>query len=368
MERFEITIIGAGVVGLAVASEIPSGNNLVIERHETFGRETSSRNSEVIHAGIYYPTGFLKSKLCVEGNRDIYSICRENNINHKNITKIIVAENEGEERDLEKLYKQGINNDVMGLRLITRDVVKKLEPNINAISGIFSPTTGILDTHSLMRYFELKAKNRGVTFAYSCELIGAEKTDSGYKISVKDSDGEIYSFFTHILINCAGLNSDKVANMLGLNEYKLYYCKGEYFKVGGGKGKYLNRLVYPHPTATSLGVHTVLDLQGQLKLGPNAFYTKEINYDVNTEHLTEMYESAHKFLPFIEKDDLAPDMSGIRPKIQKEGEPMKDFVIKHEYEKGLEGFINLVGLESPALTSSPAIAKYVASLIDQITR
>lgn len=363
MEKFNITIIGAGIVGLAIASEIPQGNNLVIEKHESFGKETSSRNSEVIHAGIYYPTGFLKATLCVEGNELIYKICKEKNINHKKFGKIIVAVNEDEERDLGKLYEQGVKNCVPGLKAISKKEIKEMEPNINALSGIYSPNTGIVDTHSLMRHFELKAKSKGATFAYGCELVGAEKINSEYKITVKDSDGELFDFSTKILINCAGLNSDKVAGMLGINDYKLHYCKGEYFKVGGGKHKYINRLVYPHPTETSLGIHTVLDLQGQLKLGPNAFYVNEIDYDVDPKNKNSMCESAKKYLPFIQLEDLTPDMSGVRPKLQAEGEHVKDFVIQEESKKGLPGLINLIGIESPGLTAAPAIARYVLKLI-----
>lgn len=364
MEKFDITIIGAGVVGLSIAAEIPQGNNLVIEKHESFGKETSSRNSEVIHAGIYYPTGFLKARLCVEGNELIYRICNENNIQCKKMGKIIVAVNEEEETDLGNLYKQGIKNCVPGINIISKEEIKKVEPNINAISGIYSPNTGIVDTHNLMRHFELKAKSKGTTFAYGCELIGAEKINSEYKITIKDSDGELYDFVTRILINSAGLNSDKVAEMLGINDYKLHYCKGEYFKVGGGKQKYINRLVYPHPTETSLGIHTLIDLQGQLKLGPNAFYVSELNYDVDSSHAHSMWESARKYLPFIELEDLTPDMSGIRPKLQAEGEHVKDFVIQDEHKRGMPGFINLIGIESPGLTCAPAIARYVLSLIN----
>lgn len=365
MENFEVTIIGAGIVGLAVASEIPYKDSLVIERHESFGKETSSRNSEVIHAGIYYPTGFLKARLCVEGNEMIYKICKENNINHKNLGKIIVAIDEEEEKDLQKLYAQGIANGVPGLMIITKEEIKSMEPNVNAISGMYSPSTGIVDTHGLMRHFELKAKSNGITFAYGCELTGIERTGGGYKLTVRDSDGEMYDFITRILINCAGLGSDKVAEMLGITEYKLHYCKGEYFHVGGGKNRFINRLVYPHPTETSLGIHTVLDLQGQLKLGPNAFYVDEINYDIDPCHTEELFESAKKYLPFIELEDLSPDMAGIRPKLQAEGEPVKDFVICHEHKRGFESFINLVGIESPGLTSAPAIAKYVLNLLQR---
>lgn len=363
MEKFDITIIGAGIVGLAIASEIPQGNNLVIERHESFGKETSSRNSEVVHAGIYYPTGFLKARFCVEGNELIYRICEENNINHKKLSKIIVAVNEEEKHDLEKVYKQGIENGVPGLRLISREEVKRMEPNVNGVLGIYSPNTGIIDTHSLMRHFEVKAKGKGVTFAYGCELIGIEKTGSEYKLTIRDSDGELYNFITRILINSAGLNSDKVAGMLGITEHKLHYCKGEYVRVGSGKNKFISRLVYPHPTEISLGIHTVLDLQGQLKLGPNAFYVDELNYDVDPAHAREMWESARRYLPFVELEDLTPDMSGIRPKLQGPDDPVKDFVICHEGERGLEGFINLIGIESPGLTAAPAIARYVLSLM-----
>lgn len=400
MEEFDITIIGAGIVGLAIASEIPQGDNLVIERHENFGKETSSRNSEVIHAGIYYPTGFLKARLCVEGNELIYRLCKDNNINHKQLGKIIVAVNNEEEKDLENLYRQGISNGVGGLRIVPKEEIKRLEPNVNAVSGIYSPTTGIVDTHSLMRYFELKAKGKGATFAYGCELVAAEKVGSAYKLTIKDSDGEVYNFATRILINSAGLNSDKVSGMLGITEYKLHYCKGEYFKVGGGKHKYISRLVYPHPTETTLGIHTVLDLQGQLKIGPNAFYVDPVrksradllksdpsflvkdlsrcyitfglsngvdslNYDIDPAHANSMWESVSQYLPFIELEDLTPDMSGIRPKLQAEGEPVKDFVIQDEASRGLPGFINLIGIESPGLTAAQAIARYVLNLIEK---
>lgn len=360
MERFDITIIGAGVVGLAIASELPQGNNLVIERHEGFGKETSSRNSEVVHAGIYYPTGFLKTRLCVEGNELIYRICKENNINYKKLGKIIVATTQEEADDLERVYRQGVENGVPGLRIISSEEIKRLEPNINAVSGIYSPTTGIVDTHSLMKHFESKAKSRGVIFAYGCELVGAEE---GYKLTVRDSDGQFFKFMTDILINCAGLCSDKVAGMLGV-KYKLHYCKGEYFKVGGGKNRYISHLIYPHPTGISLGIHTVLDLQGQLKLGPNAFYVDKLNYDVDPDHATQMWESARMYLPFIELKDLSPDMSGIRPKLQGPGEPVRDFVIRED----LPRFINLIGIESPGLTASPAIARYILGLIHDMVK
>lgn len=366
MEKFNITVIGAGIVGLAISSKLPPGNNLVLEQYESFGKETSSRNSEVIHAGIYYPKDSLKSKLCVKGNEMVYSICKKNNINHKQLGKIVVAVNDEEQGDLETLYQHGLANGVSGLRMISQQEVKQYEPEINAVCGIYSATTGIVDTHNLMRYFELQAKDNGVLFAYGCELIGIDKVSHGYKIMVRDADGQIDDFFTRVIVNCAGLNSDKVARMAGINDYCLHYCKGEYFSVGNGKSKRIHHLVYPVPSKISLGVHTVVDLQGQFKLGPNAHYVTEIDYQVADDHLDEIYESAKQYLPFIEKEDLSPDMAGIRPKLQASGEEVKDFVVSHEAEKGLIGFINLIGIESPGLTASPAIAEYVIDELKKI--
>jgi len=362
MENFDVTVIGAGVVGLAICATCPSCKGLVVEQHEGFGKETSSRNSEVIHAGIYYPTDSLKARMCIEGKYMLYELCKENNINYKNTGKIIVATNKEEESDLEGLYKQGLINGVNDLKIINKKEIKKMEPNINALSGIYSPSTGIVDTHNVMKCYEAKSKQNGFTFAYGCKLVRVEKQDSGFRIAVLDVDGESYEFMTKILVNSAGLESDKVAEMVGIKDYKIHYCKGEYFRVGGGKNKYINRLIYPHPTETSLGIHTVIDLQGEIKLGPNAFYVDRIDYDVDNNNAQSMYESVKTYLPFIESDDLSPDMSGIRPKLQAPGEHVRDFVIEHEKDRGLYGFINLIGIESPGFTSAPAIAKYVTNM------
>lgn len=362
MEDFDVTIIGGGIVGLAVAAVCPKAKGLLIERHPTFGQETSSRNSEVVHAGIYYPTDSFKAKFCVEGRRMLYSMCEKYNIKYNKLGKIIVAVNEDESKDLENLFKQGMTNGVEDLKMLSSNEIKKMEPHVKAISGIYSPHTGIVDTHNVMRHFELKAKENGFTFAYGCRLVGISQQDALYKITVEDVDGESYDFSTRVLVNSAGLESHNIARMVGIDEYELHYCKGEYFRVSGGKSKYISRLIYPHPTETSLGIHTVLDLQGQIKLGPNAFYVDEINYDVDISHAEKMWKSVKEYLPFIELEDLSPDMAGIRPKLQAPGEQTRDFVITHEEKKGLFGFINLIGIESPGLTAVSAIAKYVVSM------
>ena len=370
MERSDIIIIGAGVIGLAIASEIGQKDKdvTVVERHPTFGQESSSRNSEVIHSGLYYPEGSLKARLCVEGKRFLYQLCEEQNIPHKRLGKLIVATNDPEVENLEKLISRGKNNGVEDLNLLTKSEIKKIEPNIQAICAIHSPSTGIVDTHQLMRYLEYSAKEKGVMFAYNCEVIGIEKKEEGYQIDICDVDGKSLTIFSPILINSSGLHSDKTAQMVGIDiekaGYKLHYCKGEYFRVKGSKSGFINQLVYPAPGDISLGIHTAIDLQGQLKLGPNAFYVEEINYDVDPSHKLEFYESTKRFLPFIESDDLSPDMAGIRPKLQEPGGSEEDFIISHEVEKGLPGLINLIGIDSPGLTASLTIARYVKRMLN----
>lgn len=356
MEEIDIAIIGGGVIGLSCASILANNkkNIVVIEKHSSFGKETSSRNSEVIHAGIYYKKGSLKAKLCVEGRIMLEQCCKTYNIPYNRIGKLIVATNKEEIETLERLFKNGKENGVGGLKLLSKGEIKRIEPNISAISGLYSPETGILDTHQLMKYFEFSAKENGVIFAYNCEVINIEKGERGYKIEVKDSDGSIFSFLSLIVINCAGLFSVRIAKMLNL-EYPIAFCKGEYFKIKGDKSRLVKHLIYPVPKEDSLGIHTVTDLRGNLKLGPNEFYVEDINYDVDEKHKIEFYEGAKRFLPWIELDDLSPDMAGIRPKVY------DDFIIKNEDR--FPAFINTIGIESPGLTASLSIAKYIKNMI-----
>lgn len=354
---------------MAIASRIGQKDRdvIIIERHPGFGQETSSRNSEVIHSGLYYPEGSLKARLCLEGKRLLYQFCQEYNIAHKRLGKLIVATNDEEVEDLEELLTRGKNNGVRDLKLLTKKEIETIEPHIQAVSAIHSPSTGIIDTHQLMKHLEFLAKDKGVTFAYNCEVIGIEKKEGGYQIDIRDADGQRLNLSCRVLINSAGLHSDKIARMVGIDikesGYELHCCKGEYFRVEGNKSKFINQLVYSTPKDIGLGIHTVIDLQGQLKLGPNAFYVDRIDYDVEPSHVTEFYKSAKKFLPFIELDDLSPDMAGIRPKLQGPGEPVEDFVISHEEKRGLPGLINLIGIDSPGLTASLAIARHVDSML-----
>jgi L-2-hydroxyglutarate oxidase LhgO len=372
--KSDITIIGAGVVGLAIAAQLARHGRVVyvLEKNERFGQETSSRHSGVIHSGIYYPYGSLKAKLCVEGNHLLYELCPKHGIGYKKLGKLIVAASDEETGQLQELKEKGQRNGAEGLRMISRSELKKLEPNVEGVAALLSPSTGIIDSHALMEHFVARAKDGGTEIAYRKKVVGIEKVSDGYKVTVEEDDKGKFSFTTRILINCAGLYCDKIAGLAGIDidkaGYRLHYCKGEYFSVGNGKNRLVKRLIYPVPEVkdTGLGVHVTLDLEGRMRLGPNTQYVDSIDYSVDSRHKDSFYKSAIKMLPFIEYEDLEPEMAGIRPKLQGPGEDVKDFVIRDESDRGLLGFIDLIGIESPGLTSSLAIARYVAGIVRDI--
>ncbi len=371
MEKVTITIIGAGVIGLAIAAEVSKKRKdiILLEKNEKFGQETSSRNSEVIHAGIYYPENSLKAKFCVEGKMLLYDFLEKYSLPYKRCGKFIVAV---EKNEIEKLYlikEQASKNGVDDLKFIEKNELKKFILNIRGKSALFSPSTGIFDTYKFMQTLETIAKNNKVLISYNSEVIGIEKVNGNYKIIVKEQDNTTFEFLSEIVVNCAGLYSEKIAQIVGINTksagYKIYYGKGEYFSLPGKYKNLFNSLIYPviPLNSKSLGIHTVLDLQGMIRLGPNIFYVKEIDYSVDESHREEFYNAVKRYFPFIEEDELSPDMAGIRPKLQGPGDDFKDFVINEETDKGLPGFINLIGIDSPGLTSSLKIAKYVSNKI-----
>ena len=252
-----------------------------------------------------------------------------------------------------------------------KEQIAELEPNIFAVKAIYSPSTGIVDSHSLMKQYETNAINNGCQIVYGSEVTGIEQIQNGYKIDLLDADKEKYSFTTSIIINSAGLTSDKISEMAGIKDdnLKILFCKGEYFRINPPKNKLINRLVYPvpHQNMEGIGIHVTVDMGGGVKLGPDVKYLESNVYDykLTASKQEAFFISAKKFLPFLEFDDIAPEMTGIRPKIQKPGEPLRDFYIMEETGRGYPGFINLIGMESPGLTSSIAIAKYVDKLIDK---
>jgi len=369
MEEVAITIIGAGVVGLAIAAELSKTHNSIVllERHGSFGQEISSRNSEVVHAGIYYPEGTLKAKLCVEGAEKLYDICRKNDIPHKRIGKLIVAVDREEIKVLEKLFVKGKGNNVKDLRLLSKPEVQKIEPNTNAIAALYSPNTGIIDSHSLMKHFFRIAGSNNVLFAFDSEVNLLSKEGQWFVVGVKE---ENYRFKSRIVVNCAGLSSDRISAMAGIDilrkNYKLTYCKGSYFSYD--KPSPVKMLIYPvpHDELAGLGVHATLDMGGRLRFGPDVEYVDSIDYGVDLRKKESFFNGGLKIIPGLYENAFIPDMAGIRPKLYGPGEQMRDFVIADESDQGMEGLINLIGIESPGLTASPGIARNVAEIIERL--
>lgn len=370
MADTSVTIVGAGVVGLAIAARLAKRfpDLILLERRKRHGSETSSRNSEVIHAGMYYPTGSLKARLCVLGNQRLYEICERHEIPHRRCGKLIVATRDEEVPALERILATGTANGVE-LRMLGAAEARALEPNVPSVAALFSPSTGIISAHDLMDHFLAAATSAGATLQPETELQGIERNSREYLLTVR-TGGAAESFTSERVINAAGLECDSVAALAGIDVdaagYRLHYCKGSYFSVAAGKAKLVSRLVYPVPGSVSLGVHALPDLTGRLKFGPDAEYLegREPDYRVDESKRPAFAAAVRRLVPAITEEDLQPDMAGIRPKIQKQGELMRDFVIREESDRGLPGFVDLIGIESPGLTASPAIAEHVESLLE----
>lgn len=370
---YEIVIVGAGVVGLSIAAEISSfkKNILVVEKNESFGMETSSRSSEVIHAGVYYPKDSLKAKLCIKGNELLYEIAKKNNIPHKNCGKMIVATSPDEEKKLPQIMNHSLNIGAKGVKIIENKEIIKLEPNVSALSAVYFPTSGIIDSHSLMKYFYSKAKDNNCDFLFKGEVQGIERNKGLYKVIIKEVSGENSSVTTKVVVNAAGLNSGKIASLAGFDierlKYKIYYRKGIYFRVQR-KLKFMPQmLIYPiPPDDATVGIHTVPEISGGMRLGPYDFWANEIDYAVDNSYLEIFYNASKKYLACLEKEDLSPDMSGFQAKRYGPNEQSRDFIIKEESDNGFPNFINLIGIESPGLTSSPAIAYEVSKIVEKL--
>lgn len=363
MMKTDITIIGAGVVGLAVASEIarPDLNVIILEKNARHGEGISSRNSEVIHSGIYYEQGSLKASLCAAGREMIYEIASKNNVPHKKTGKLIVATDTDEIATIEKIYEKGRNNGVKSISLISKGQIARMEPYVQGQAAIYSPDTGIISAHDLMNYFMLKALDRKASLVCRTKVTNIEKDKNCWRITTQNETGENFEILSSLVINAAGLESDTIANLAGMN-YQLHYCKGNYFSISGIKRGMVQRLIYPVPdkNRVSLGVHLTIDLNGRLKLGPDADYIpRSENYSVDSQKSLLFFQGAQKFLPLLKEENLSPDMAGIRPKLQGPKDDLRDFVIQEDFP----GFINLVGIESPGLTASPAIALHVKNIL-----
>jgi L-2-hydroxyglutarate oxidase LhgO len=373
-----VVVIGAGVVGLAVAARLSAHGCevVVLEKNDSFGQETSSRNSEVIHAGLQYDPGSLKARLCVPGNRMIYEMCSRHNVPHRNTGKLVIAVEEDEVAGLDTLKVTAERNGVEGLCIIGREEIARMEPDVRAPAALYVPSTGIVDAHSLMTHFAQSARTHGAEIVYRTVVHAIEPLSGGYRVDGLDSDGDTFTLRAAAVVNSAGLWADTIAALAGIDidaaGYRQHFCKGDYFSIAPARTGHVSRLVYPLAATgaerAGTRIHLTLDLAGRMRLGPDAVWLPDSwrddpYYRVDETRSAVFWQSAQRYLPWLEPSDIAPEGAGVRPRVFGPGQPQRDFIIQHETERGLPGFVNLIGIESPGLTSSPAIAQYVAALL-----
>jgi L-2-hydroxyglutarate oxidase LhgO len=376
MDSFDVCIAGAGVVGLGIAYQLSrseryrSKSIAILDSESDFGRVTSSRNSEVIHAGIYYPENSLKALLCVEGKALLYEFLEENALPYKKTGKLIVAQ-KGEEQGLLEIKMNAERNQVTDLEWVDQKKLRSIEPNLSATAALHSPSTGIIDSHSYMKTLLWYAEDNGAYFAPHTQVDQVEKVGPNFlvttKIRQKLRKAETYKFLCNEFINSAGLKAQQLARkIIGMdtsNVPALYPCKGDYFSYNGKSP--FKHLIYPVPEKnhTGLGIHSTLDMSGQTRFGPDTQYIDKIDYEIDPGKVDAFALSIAKYFPEIEPAQLQPAYSGVRPKISGPGSIAADFSIQGPDKHGVEGLVQLFGMESPALTASLAIAKYVEAIL-----
>lgn len=365
VEKIDCAVIGAGVVGLAIARRLAlDGREVVIlEAEEAFGTHTSSRNSEVIHAGIYYPTGSLKARLCVAGKIALYRYCAEHDVKHRRIGKLVVATDEVEIAGLQKYRQQADINGVTDLRMLDAREVAELEPEVRGVAGFLSSTTGIIDSHGLMLAYLGDAEERGAALALASPVIGGAASEDGIALDV--GGRETMRLVCRTVVNSAGFHAQAVARSIaGIPAATIpptHYAIGHYYTLAGRAP--FRRLVYPVARQDWLGVHVTIDLGGQVKFGPDFDWIDRIDYRFDASREAAFYQAIRRYYPGLRDGTLQAGYTGIRPKIAGPGAAAPDFVIQGPGEHGVPGLVNLYGIESPGLTASLAIADHVASLL-----
>ncbi|KAA2212233.1 NAD(P)/FAD-dependent oxidoreductase [Pseudoroseomonas oryzae] len=366
MDQVECVVVGAGVVGLAVARLLAlSGREvLVLEAAEGIGTETSSRNSEVIHAGIYYPKGSLMARACVEGKQKLYAYCAERGVPHRNCGKLIVATNEEEQGKLASIQMRAAANGVPDLRLVSREEALEMEPSLSCTAALVSPSTGIIDSHAYMLALQGDAENAGAMFAFHSPVTGGRLLpDGGAEIQV--GGAEPMELRCQLLINAAGLYAPKLARSLqGMpaeHVPQAYFAKGNYFTLAGRSP--FSRLIYPVPVPGGLGTHLTIDLGGQCRFGPDVEWVEKVEYEVDPRRGDSFYAAIRRYWPSLPDGALQPGYSGIRPKIVPPGQAAQDFVVQGPSVHGQRGLVNLFGIESPGLTASLALAEMVGEML-----
>jgi len=363
-ESVDCVVVGAGVVGLAVARALAlTGREvIVIEAADSIGTETSSRNSEVIHAGIYYPKGSLMARTCVAGRRQLYAYCAEHGVPHRNCGKLIVATNEAESERLAEIKGRAEANGVEGMRLLTAAEATTLEPNLKCTAALLSPATGIVDSHSYMLALQGDAEAKGAMFAFLSPLERARVRDDSIELEIGGT--EPMKLRCRLMVNAAGLHAPVLARKVeGMPTERIptpYYAKGNYFTLTGKSP--FSRLIYPVPVPGGLGVHITVDLGGQAKFGPDVEWIDDIDYTVDPHRADKFYAAVRRYWPGLKDGALQPGYAGIRPKIVPQGAPAQDFTLQGPAEHGVPGLIHLFGIESPGLTASLALADLVRAM------
>jgi L-2-hydroxyglutarate oxidase LhgO len=363
-ETVDCVVIGAGVVGLAVARALAMAGRevIVVEAAEGIGTETSSRNSEVVHAGIYYPKGSLMAETCVLGRRMLYAYCAEHGVPHRNCGKLIVATNAQESELLASIKGRAEANGVEGMRLLSAAEAMALEPNLHCTAALLSPTTGIVDSHSYMLALQGDAEAQGAMLAFFSPVERARAAADGIELEV--GGAEPMKLRARLVVNSAGLHAPTLARKIeGMPADKIptaYYAKGNYFTLAGRSP--FSRLIYPVPVPGGLGVHITVDLGGQAKFGPDVEWIAGIDYTVDPHRADKFYAAVRKYWPGLKDGALQPGYAGIRPKIVPPGAPAQDFTIQGPGEHGVPGLVHLFGIESPGLTASLALAEKVRAL------
>jgi L-2-hydroxyglutarate oxidase LhgO len=365
----DVLVVGAGALGLAVAATLArAGRSVaVVERHDGIARETTSRNSEVIHAGLYYPPGSLKARLCVRGRELLYARCERLRIPHRRLGKVVVAVEEAEVPALEKLRALGSENGAPGLEILDAAALRALEPDVRGRAALWSPATGIVDAHALCLSWLAEAEAHGAILALRHAMVSIDRTPAGWCVTARGPDGALERFACAALVNAAGLESDRVAALAGVDvdaaSLRLHPCKGDYFALASGAPLHLRHLVYPMPAGPGLGIHATLDLGGRVRFGPDATYVERVAYDVDPAKAAGFAAAAARYLPVLRAEWLTPDYAGVRPKLAGPGEAFRDFVVEEASARGLPGLVNLIGIESPGLTAAGAIAERVGELL-----
>jgi len=371
-DGFDVVIAGAGIIGLACAAELASArcSVLVLERAARIATGATSRNSGVVHAGLYYPPGSLAARACIEGRELTLAHCREYGVAHRELGKLVVACVPGEIEQLEALCANARASGAREVELVDAAFVRAREPHVRALAALYSPKTAIVDAVGLAQSFAARAERGGALCLSEREVVSLERAGESWCVGVREPDGELSSVRAGVVIDAAGLAADRIAALAGIDVdvagLRIHPCKGSYFALAPGAPLAFRGLVYPLPHGGGLGVHATLDLAGRVRFGPDAEYVAPEARDdlrVDPAKASAFARAIARYAPAIRAEWLAPDEAGMRPKLARAGEPFRDFVVREESANGAPGFVSCVGIESPGLTAAASIARTVASLV-----